>query len=197
MSWYVQVQNQNYGPYTDDQMQAFVGEGRVVGQSLISNDPNRGFFHAEQYENFGLWSGTQRVAAAGGGGAAYAYTPSPAQTQSTPHPAVTAPTPSIQPTDHARQASSVFLIMAEITSEGSMGFLQALQGFGTAERISNTVWLLRSAASVEQLRNSLSQSLTRQDRLFILDSRANKTAWFNIGADLDHRIRDLWQDEDT
>jgi len=87
--------------------------------------------------------------------------------------------------------------MAEINSEGTMGFLQSLQKFGQAERLSNTIWLLRSQASVEQLRNALSQTLNSQDRLFIMDSSDSKPAWFNIGADLDHRIRDLWQDEET
>jgi len=28
--------------------------------------------------------------------------------------------------------------------------------------------------------------------LFILDSFANKTAWSNIGADMDVRIREMW-----
>jgi len=45
------------------------------------------------------------------------------------------------------------------------------------------------------LRNTLSQCLTRDDRLFLLDSFANKTAWFNIGADMDARIRELWDIE--
>ncbi|PHR90891.1 MAG: hypothetical protein COA69_14360 [Robiginitomaculum sp.] len=96
----------------------------------------------------------------------------------------------------AQQQTSVFLVMAEIRSEGAMGFLKALQSFGTAQRIGDTVWLLRSAHEAEHLRNALSQTLSRQDRLFILDSSANKTAWFNIGADLDKRIRELWNDDE-
>jgi hypothetical protein len=82
--------------------------------------------------------------------------------------------------------------MAEIRSENGMQFLQALQTQGAAQRIGDAVWVLRSANSVEQLRNKLSQCLTRDDRLFLLDSFANKTAWFNIGADMDARIRELW-----
>jgi len=85
--------------------------------------------------------------------------------------------------------------MAEIRSENGMAFLQTLQSSGTAQRIGDSVWLLRSGTSVEQLRNRLSQTLTRDDRLFILDSFQNETAWFNIGSDMDVRIRELWDME--
>lgn len=202
MNWFVQVQSQNYGPYSDEQMQAFVQEGRVNSQSLITNDVNAGFFHADAFEIFKFWSGTQQIAASGGS----AHTYQPISAAPTPHFMVSRqqditpqPIQQYQPEHYtqnaAPNASSVFLIMAEINSEGTMGFLQTLQNFGQAERLSDTIWLLRSGASVEQLRNALSQSLNRQDRLFLLDSSENKPAWFNIGADLDHRIRDLWEDD--
>ena len=87
---------------------------------------------------------------------------------------------------------TVFMVMAEIRSVNGMDFLQALQSQGTAQRIGDSLWLLQSEASVEQLRNVLSQTLTGDDRLFLLDSFANKTAWFNIGTNMDTRIRELW-----
>ena len=178
-------------------MQAFVQEGRINANSLLANDVNAGFFNAAAFDVFRFWSGEQQFAA--GGASHHAYQPAPVLA---PAPApqsqlITPQTvhPSQQGTD-LLNASSVFLVMAEINSEGTMGFLRTLQNFGQAQRISDTVWLLRSRASVEQLRNALSQSLNRQDRLFLLDSRANKPAWFNIGADLDNRIRDLWEDDE-
>ena len=82
--------------------------------------------------------------------------------------------------------------MAEISSENGMRFLQALQSFGSAQRIGDTVWLLRAAADIDNLRNALANTLTRQDRVFIMDSFNNRTAWFNIGADMDSRIKNLW-----
>ena len=87
---------------------------------------------------------------------------------------------------------TVFIVMAEIRSVNGMDFLQALQAHGTAQRIGDSLWLLQSSSSVEQLRNVLSQTLTKDDRLFLLDSFANKTAWFNIGTNMDARIRELW-----
>ncbi len=89
--------------------------------------------------------------------------------------------------------STVFLVMAEISSENGMRFLHLIQRLGTAQRIGDTVWLLRSNMSIEFLREQLAASLTRQDRLFIMDSFNNRTAWHNIGADIDERIRALWE----
>jgi hypothetical protein len=206
MNWYVQVQNQSYGPYSEEQMQSFTAEGRINAQSMITADLRNGFFTADRFQNFAAWSGTQQAAVVGGGAQQYqqpsGYAAAQAAQQNTAHQKPVAQaqaqvqTQAPAPTAPATQPTGVFLIMAEINSDGAMTFLQALQSFGKAERISNTVWLLRTSIAVEQLRNSLSQSLNRQDRLFILDSKANKTAWFNIGADLDHRIRDLWQDDE-
>ena len=198
MNWYVQVDNQAYGPYTEGQMQAFVSEGRVNENSLITNAPESGYFHAVAYDVFKLWSGTGQAIAVGAGTQTYQQTAPYTPQYAVPEPvvAITEAT-----TEHSQAASNaptnVFLVMAEIRSGGAMEFLKALQSYGIAQRIGDTVWLLRSGTGVEQLRNALSQSLDRQDRLFILDSSANKTAWFNIGADLDKRIRELWdEDED-
>ncbi|PHR55420.1 MAG: hypothetical protein COA43_15445 [Robiginitomaculum sp.] len=262
MQWYVQVQNQAYGPYSDAQMQSFVAEGRITEGSFISNAPEQGYFNAVAYDVFKIWSGTGQAISMQSGMTAmtgtnavgetnitnsaadnvYNYqqssyqqtapyqdtspnishnasqnasqntspysTPQSVQqetpltlTTQIPEAVIPAPnytTPAQQSVQSApKEKTNVYLIMAEIRSDGAMGFLKALQGFGTAQRIGDTVWLVRSSAGVEQLRNSLSQTLNRQDRLFILDSSANKTAWFNIGADLDSRIRELWsQDED-
>jgi len=113
------------------------------------------------------------------------------------------PTPQVQPAplqsdpvqpalELQTTAKTVFIVMAEIRSSNGMNFLQALQGQGLAQRIGDSVWLLKSETRVEQLRNVLSQTLTGDDRLFLLDSFANKTAWFNIGTDMDARIRQLW-----
>jgi len=87
---------------------------------------------------------------------------------------------------------SVYLIMAEIGSGQAMQFLHLIQKLGSAQRIGDSVWLIKSAMPIEDLKNQLAATLTKQDRLFILDSRRNQTAWFNIGADMGQRIDALW-----
>ena len=219
-TWYVQVGGQAYGPYSPVQMQCFVTEGRISAQSMISQNAWEGYALASQFPIFGQWSAQGRskqqavnhpeimpqaapqtqilrpMSNVGGGVLARAIQPSDHAPQSlapTPRPvqrAPSAPQPQVQPA-----ANTVIFVMAEIRSANGMTFLQALQQEGKTQRIGDSVWLLRSGISVEHLRNRLSQTLTRDDRLFLLDSFKNETAWFNIGSDMDVRIRELWDME--
>lgn len=190
--WYVQVSGQSYGPYSVDQMRGFISEGRVIASSLISQDAVQGFAMAAAFPTFAPLLAPK---------AAPLQPAAPSQPQAQPHnqplqlgrdaqinPQNTA---AVQPSPEPKTVT-VFLIMAEIRSDQAMPFLQALQAYGTAQRIGDTVWLLRSDVPLPALHGALSASLTRQDRLFILDSFANKTAWSNIGADMDVRIREMW-----
>ena len=209
-TWYVQVNGQAYGPYTAIQMKSFVTEGRVTAESLVSHSAAQGYAPAAQFPVFAQWSG-QHIQAqpmtaqaqvlrpmsnVGGGVLARQIQP----TTHTPQAVVPNPRPAQQPqiTPQAvpqQAANTVFIVMAEIRSGHGMQFLQALQHEGVAQRIGDSVWLLRSGTRVEQLRNRLSQTLTRDDRLFLLDSFKNETAWFNIGSNMDVRIRELWDME--
>ena len=209
-TWYVQVGGQAYGPYAPAQMQGFVAEGRVTANSIISQSAAQGYAPASKFPAFANWSGQQvqttqtapqaqllrPMSNVGGGVLAR-------QIQPTSHaPQAVAPTPApmrqaqIAPQAAPQNAANtVIFVMAEIRSGNGMQFLQALQNEGVAQRIGDSVWLLRCGASVEQLRNRLSQTLTRDDRFFLLDSFKNETAWFNIGSDMDVRIRELWDME--
>ncbi len=93
-------------------------------------------------------------------------------------------------------ATIVLLVMAEFRSGHAMGFLKAIQKQGVAQRIGDTVWLLKTQTTANELRNLLSQTMQREDRLFIMDSFNNQTAWFNIGSDMDRRIREFWDMEE-
>ena len=209
-TWYVLVNGQAYGPYDTAQMQDFVAEGRVNAQSIISQSAQQGYAPAAQFPVFAQWAGQQpqmqpsskqaqvlRPMSNVGGGVLARQIQSLGQA-----PQAMAPNPTpvqraqITPQAvHQTAANTVILVMAEIRSGNGMQFLQALQQQGVAQRIGDSVWLLRCGISVEQLRNRLSQALTRDDRLFLLDSFKNETAWFNIGSDMDVRIRELWDME--
>ena len=212
-TWYVQVNGQAYGPYDASQMQGFVAEGRVNAQSIISQTAEQGYAPAMQFPVFVQWSGQQvqlqqaapqaqvlrPMSNVGGGVLARQMQPATHAPQAlAPNPALTQQVQQVQTTPQIAPqpaANTVFIVMAEIRSGNGMQFLQALQHEGVAQRIGDSVWLLRSGVSVEQLRNRLSQTLTGDDRLFLMDSFKNETAWFNIGTDMDVRIRELWDME--
>ena len=95
------------------------------------------------------------------------------------------PEPELPPT--------VFMIMAEIKSGQGMNFLQNLQSLGATQRLGESVWILQAKTNAETLRDILSQPLGADDRLFILDSFANETAWFNLSPEMDDQIANLWK----
>lgn len=159
--WYVEVSGQIYGPYETGQMLSFIREGRIVPDSMVSQNPSGSFSSAGQSALF---------------------QPMTTITNLTPRN----PAPQLA-------ESTVYLVMAEISSDQAMRFLHLIQRLGTAQRIGDTVWLLRANMNIESLRQQLSSTMSRQDRLFIMDSFNNKTAWHNIGADMDDRIRALWE----
>jgi hypothetical protein len=99
-------------------------------------------------------------------------------------------TPKAEPQTTARP--TVFMIMAEIKSGRGMNFLQTLQSLGATQRLGETVWVLQARTTAETLRDVLSQPLGASDRLFILDSFANETAWFNLSSEMDNQIAKLW-----
>lgn len=70
--------------------------------------------------------------------------------------------------------------------------MRTLQGLGPVQRIGDTVWILQARVRANDLRDILSQPLGADDRLFILDSFANETAWFNLSPDMDQQIAALW-----
>lgn len=87
---------------------------------------------------------------------------------------------------------TVFMIMAEIRSGRGMNFLQSLQKLGPTQRLGGSVWILQARTTADTLRDILSQPLGADDRLFILDSFANDTAWFNLSTEMDSQIAQLW-----
>lgn len=170
--WYIQVEQQSYGPFDDQTLWAFMCEGRVNAQSLISQYPNTAFRLVSADPGLMNWIAQVPL------NAQQNYQAQHVQTQG--------------PSHNPQAALTAFMIMAEIRSGQAMEFLQTLQSLGDVERIGDTVWLLQARASSEDIRNMLCQPLSSDDRLFVMDSFANETAWFNLGTQMDSRIRELW-----
>lgn len=184
MNWFAKVEGRVYGPYTDEAMQGFVSEGRIVAGSQITNNPAAGFFDASAFDIFSFWAGTGQAQAT----AEIGRVTAPVQTQSPAPQSFAAHIQTPEPT--AEPASGrVMIIMAEIRTQDSVMFQSALGDFGSYERVSDTFWLLKTDSGAQSVRDRLAHTLGRQDRMFIMDVSDPDLAWFNIGADLDRRIR--------
>ena len=188
--WYVLAEGQSYGPYSSEIMAGFVAEGRIIATSFISNQPEHGYVPAASTPIFQTWIHNAVHAPASHPHA----TPAPEQHRQTTQQAQ----PSQRQTHQQSQAASIvqntlFIVMAEIDPKTGMNFLRALQSFGHVQRLGDSVWLLHAQHSLADVKETLSSTLSKRDRLFIHDCFANQQAWENIGADLDQRIRAIWQ----
>ena len=174
------------------QILAFIQEGRVIQTSLITQNPAAGFYPAGTTEFFELETPILTPQSA----ITPAQTPIQTATAPNPHNNQLQPAPIYNPqTEDPSPNAAVYLIMAEINSEQKMRFLHLIQKLGTAQRIGDSVWLLKTKIEIYPLKSQIAATLSRQDRLFILDSFNNKTAWHNIGADMGERIDELWQNQ--
>lgn len=79
-------------------------------------------------------------------------------------------------------------VHAEIMSGSWNGFMAALEGMGAVCDLAPGLWLVRTRASAGVVRNTLSQTLERGDRLIVIDASRDRLAWFNLGMETDARL---------
>lgn len=182
--WYVLVDNQSYGPYSNADMVSFVDESRIIASSLISNHPQNGFLPASQYQAFQHWINAALSVQT------HQTQPALAPSQTPQYNQVVQDEPQSQ---HSIKKDNLFLVMAEIDPQTGMNFLRALQSFGHVQRIGDALWLLKADQDLQTIKSDLAATLRKRDRLFIHDCFSNQQSWENIGADLDTRIRQIWQ----
>jgi hypothetical protein len=179
-TWTINVSGQTYGPYTADQMHAFVGEGRLAGRSLVCRTGD-----------------SQFSAAADDAGLAAFFRPAePVR----PTPFFTAEgneenAPSFGRTSDEPQAGqrSHYLIVADMKSRSISGLEEEIFNLGPAYPIMPQAWLLSSDLAINAIRQTLVQKLGKLDMLFVADATHDKAAWFNFGPEADSRIRRIWQ----
>src|SRR5262249_31886622 len=181
-TWTISVAGRSYGPYTAQQMQGFVAEGRLAPQSLVA----RG--HENQY----------RAASEDATLAAFFRPAAPAQ----PKPAQFFTAEGNQDVqsfgrhqdDEAASGQRThFIIVADMKSRSISGLEEEIFNLGPAVPIMPQAWLLASDMAINAIRQTLVQKLGKLDMLFIADASHDKAAWFNFGPEADSRIRRIWQ----
>ncbi len=184
-SWTISVSGQTYGPYSQQQMQAFVAEGRLAAHSLVAPTGETKFRAA------GEFPALLRLLA-----------PAPGPTPSATGKFVTAggieDEDIISPTfgrsnDEPRTGDrGRFVVIADMKSRSISGLEEEILNLGPAYSIMPQAWLLTSDQPINAIRNALVQKLGKMDMLFIVDATHNKAAWFNFGPESDTRIRRVW-----
>ena len=169
-AWFVSVGGKPYGPYGEDQIVAFVTEGRVAAQTPVMREGER-WTPAGEHKHF-VWLFAQR--------------PGVATTQPDAPAADTANAP-------AEEEPAKVVIIAELRSGSSIAFEAAVARLGKSYRMNQFVWLVHSAVPVAQMRKDLLPHVGRNDPLFIADTTHGRAAWLNFGPGAEATIKALWR----
>ncbi|HEY2071491.1 MAG TPA: DUF4339 domain-containing protein [Rhizomicrobium sp.] len=179
-TWFVNVQGRAYGPYSTEQMEGFVTEGRLAAHSLITRAGETEFRAAGDESAFvDLFQQNKAKAETITPGAATAAAPAPQQFGR-------------HDVEEPTGERSHFVIVADMKSRSVQGLEEEIYNLGTAHAILPQVWILATEQPINAVRNLLVQKLGKLDVLFVVDASHNKAAWFNFGPEADSRIRRIW-----
>src|SRR5262249_5471185 len=89
------------------------------------------------------------------------------------------------------EAANVF-VFAQIQSGAHTAFMAALEDMGALCELAPGLWLVRTRLSAGMLRNTLSQTLELGDKFVVMDATRDRFAWFNLGPEVDVRIKQVW-----
>jgi len=185
-TWTISAGGQTYGPYTEQQLLAFVGEGRLAAHSLVAPTGNTQFKPAGTYPMLARFF-------------APANAPAPSATgKFVTASGVESDDDMISPTfgrsnDEPRTGErGRYVVIADMKSRSISGLEEEIMNMGPAYPLMPQAWLLISDQPINQIRNALVQKLGKMDMLFLVDATHNKAAWFNFGPEADTRIRRVW-----
>jgi hypothetical protein len=163
-SWRINVSGQVYGPYSGHQIKAFASEGRLAPHSIVQSD--------------------------GGPWITAIDDPVLAQLFVRKEPQKAAPPAQALP---GEPVSANFVVIADLRSRGSAPFEGAITRLGEAFRLNSLVWLVHTDRSAGAIRNELIQHMGQSDNLVIIDATRGRTAWSNLGPEVDSKIRKVWK----
>lgn len=173
-TWTIKVDERTYGPYTLDQMRAYVGEGRLAAHSIVARNGSTALGKACDDPDLGTL-----------------FQPA---ASSKPFFASGSERPAFGRHDQEpTNERSHYIIIADMKSRSVTSLEEEIFSCGPAFAIVPQAWLVCSELSINAIRNKLVQKLGRLDVLFIADATHDKAAWFNYGPEKDSRIRVLWQ----
>lgn len=187
-TWTISVSGQTYGPYTTQQMQAFVAEGRLAPHSLAAPAGDTQFRPAGEYHALTRLFAPAAPAAPTPSATGKFVTAGGVETEED----IISPTFGRSNDEPRTGERGRFVVIADMKSRSISGLEEEIFNMGPAYSLMPQAWLLASDQPINVIRNALVQKLGKMDMLFIVDATHNKAAWFNFGPESDTRIRRVW-----
>lgn len=176
---YVRVADSIYGPFSVDAIEAFVQEGRVGARSLVAPTPEGPFEPLRARVEFSdLFPHLIRQ---------------PLSTDDRQAPAAaSAPVLARRHANAQDKPLNNVVIFIDLQTTSPNDLQQRFRALGRAVHLFGSVFILRTALSAAQLRQSISQILGSRDCFFLVDATNERLAWFNLGPEVDSHIRMVW-----
>lgn len=198
--WTLKYGDQIYGPYSQDAMERYIGEGRIVAQSVIAPAGSEDWKFAKDVSVFAVHFGSApaQPGAQTGAEAGLQASTQPDRRANRRAADTGDDRPAYGPAKgqvdrRKRPETNNFVIIAEIKSHHGPELERALMSAGPAMKIASNAWVLSAKTSAPGLLNQLSQHIGRMDQLFISDATSDRIAWFNFGPEMDAKVRRVWR----
>ncbi len=162
-SWWVKTNDKVYGPYTRAQMGRFIVEGRIAATTMISAKPDGDWNEARHCKAFRAALHEERT------------------------------TFHVNKTERRAEAEQAnILVWTDMISGASRRVEQELRNLGPVVEIAAGVYMLRTRKTAGMVRNAVSQTMERGDKVLVVDASRDRLAWFNLGPETDVHIREVW-----
>jgi hypothetical protein len=188
-SWNITVAGRSYGPYSMQDMQRFVADGRLAAHSQVSRTGSELVGAArDDAELAALFTDAKGKSGPTPSATGRFFTAKRAEEDESP--VFGRGSEDVQANERGR-----FLIIADMKSKSISGLEEEILNLGPAYALLPQIWLLVSDQNINAIRNALLQKLGKIDTLFIIDATRNKATWFNFGPEAEARIRRVWSDQ--
>lgn len=192
--WLLKYGDRIYGPYSLEAMKSYVAEGRVIAQSVIA--PEGTLPGAEVWQAAAdvpafapLFAEPQPAAPA----ESVPSSPTPVDAEQQSQERAAYGTAKGQVDRRRQPETSNFVIIMDIKARYAGPLEQAIMSLGPAYKLAPNVWCVNANATAAGLLNDLSVHIGKSDSMFIVDATRDRTAWSNLGPEIDAKIRRVWR----
>ena len=173
--WVIKIGESRYGPYRFEELRAYVDAGRFAAHSVVT---------PEGVETWHL-ANDDDILKTLFESAAPAAEAAPAQADNK--------SPASGPTSGPASEDANFVIIFDVKSRPVGPLEEKLMALGAAVKLSTNVWLVNGAHTPTEVLNVLNSLIGSADSLFIVDATHNRTAWCNLGPEIDAKLADVWK----
>ena len=176
--WQIKNGDKVLGPYTFGQLRSLAQQGRAVQATLACPIGKRDWQPMSEIEAFKDF---------------FTYSENTSSTEPEPEAPAKPQGPKKRLVQETTDSIANFILILELKGASRDRLSEKIVQLGRANEVFPDVWLLSAPLTVGAVRNALTPFLGPMDSLFVVDASHDKLAWFNLGPQMDSKIRSVWK----